>query len=153
MKKKKTNVAGSRLGYCPFYELESRYNKLYCDTGAQGCAAGATIRPTAPRDGHSTAMGPAIRPTCSQSERRVRARAWLMGVSVTIQKLYLDRGRRQQLYDTACQRARARSDTAWSALRHGAQCAMCGRPGRSARAVCAQARLGCAYCTPDLVLT
>ena len=54
----------------------------------------------------------------------MRARAWLLEVSVAIQKLYLDWGRRQQRYDTARQGARARNDTAGSALRHGAS-ALC----------------------------
>ena len=45
MKKKIRNVAGSKLGYCPFSELESRYSKLYCDTSAQGRTVGATIQP------------------------------------------------------------------------------------------------------------
>ena len=39
---KKKRCGGARMGYCPFSKVESRYNKLYCDTrhglGAHGHA-------------------------------------------------------------------------------------------------------------------
>ena len=36
-KLKKKGVSGAGMGYCPFSQLESRYNALYCDTaGARG---------------------------------------------------------------------------------------------------------------------
>ena len=86
------------MGYCSFFQYESRYNGLYRDLGQLGATAGATTKPRlshdtvehAPRNGHSTTMTRPGGLRYGRPGRRVsgmRARAWPLGVSVAIQKI------------------------------------------------------------------
>ena len=109
---------------------------------------------------HDTAQGTPTGTTVSAESAR-------QGLCVAIQFLYRGQGGCDTVdLDAATQRASARvraatwlrHGRAWPATRHPvrhdtAPSALCGRPGRNALAMCAQAGSGCAHCTPDSVLT
>ena len=50
MSEKKKKCRGGWLGYCPFSEFESQYNKVYCDTGTKGRTWPGATRPVKGHD-------------------------------------------------------------------------------------------------------
>ena len=116
-KKKKTFCRrGRRLdGLLPIFQFESRYNRLYRDTGCRGVQQGTTIRLATLRQGPTTQpTGAATRPAYARGERQP-ARAWPGRWGVSRYKwLYRDmRGR----HGVATQRSRG-CDTTQQELRY-----------------------------------
>ena len=142
------------MGYCPFSKFESRYSKLYCDTGPGRHGLGArqgriVARHDTAQWGCDTASPRARHGRPARRGERQRAHV-LVQPQLCHDTIFVSRrGRRPLCRDTTAAHA-----TRPGALRQNPMCATTRRCARDLGAVRAQPGfLGCAHYVPNPILT